>query len=98
MTDEPDLERHYERLMWLIEVYADLGSVQEIAEALGVTIHRVQRWIDRRSTTGCPLPVRELRYCNIYSIRQWKAWFALRKATGTFGKAIYPNMRRNRQP
>lgn len=63
------------------DYYADLGGVPEVAEALGVGVYRVRRWIDRRDTTNCPAPVVKLSCGSIYSIAHWKGWFALWKLT-----------------
>ena len=63
------------------EVYADLGGVAEIAQALNVKLPRVKRWIERRESTNCPMPVRSLVMGNVYSIADWKGWFALWRIT-----------------
>lgn len=68
-------------IMDISEVYADLGGIAEICEALGVKPHRVKRWIERRDATACPSPIRSLGIGNIYSIRDWKGWFALWRIT-----------------
>lgn len=66
-------------------MYADLVGIAELAEALDVPISRLKRWIERRDSTGCPEPLRELSAANIYSLREWRAWHALWRATrGTF--------------
>ncbi len=54
----------------------DLAMVPEIAEALGVTQRRVQMWIYRRPSTHCPRPVAKLRIGSIYSLAEWKGWWA----------------------
>ncbi len=63
------------------DVYADLGGVAEVAQSLGVKVHRVRRWIERRETTHCPAAVRTLANGNIYSLVEWRGWFALWKLT-----------------
>ncbi len=62
-------------------VYADLAGVPEIAEALKVNIYRVRRWIERRESTGCPNPVRKLACGHVYSLADWRGWFALWRVT-----------------
>ncbi len=74
MTEQPEeLE--------LADVYADLGGIAEICDALGVSIYQMRRWIERRDTTNCPLPVRPLKQGNVYSINAWRGWFALWRIT-----------------
>jgi hypothetical protein len=63
------------------DVYADLGGLYEVAEALGVKMPRLKRWIERRESTNCPRPVRVLRSGHIYSIREWTAWYLLWRLT-----------------
>lgn len=63
------------------EIYADLVGIPEIAEGLGVGIHRVRRWIERRESTRCPSPVRALKAGHIYSLREWRGWYALWRIT-----------------
>lgn len=63
------------------EILDDLGGVAEIAERLGVKVPRVKRWIERRSATGCPEPVLPLHMGNVYSLSEWKGWFALWRVT-----------------
>ena len=82
MTDcPPPLYDEQQPSLSVTDIYNDLGSLHEVAEALGVSIFRVRRWIERRYTTGCPRPVRELRSIHIYSIADWHGWFALWKVT-----------------
>ena len=63
------------------DIYADLVGVAEVAAGLGVGIHRVKRWIERREHIGCPHPVRTLKLGNVYSMREWRGWFALWRVT-----------------
>lgn len=63
------------------DVYADLGGISEVAVALGVGIHRVKHWLERRDTVNCPQPVRELKMGHVYSIGEWQGWFKLWMAT-----------------
>ncbi len=63
------------------ELYADLGMVPEIAATLGVKEKRVMMWIYRREFTNCPRPVTRLRVGSIYSLAEWKGWWALWKVT-----------------
>lgn len=74
LTDQPEFVE-------VTDVYADLVGTTEIATGLGVTIHRVKRWIERRDTVGCPRPVAVLGLGHIYSLREWRAWFALWRIT-----------------
>lgn len=59
----------------------DLAGVAEIAEELGVPPSRLKRWIERRESTNCPLPLALLKAGHIYSRREWRAWHALWRAT-----------------
>ncbi len=71
--------RHCQRYRnWL---YDDLASVQEVADHLGVSTHRVKRWLYRQRATGCPGPVKKLTYVSLYSLAEWKGWFAIWKMT-----------------
>lgn len=62
-------------------VYADLGGTKEIAEALGVTVFCVRRWLERRDEIGCPAPVRVLASGKVYSIAEWRGWHAVWRVT-----------------
>lgn len=61
--------------------YSDVVGLQEVAEAFGVTPHCVRRWIERRASTNCPMPVKQLRMGHIWSMAEWRAWHRLWKAT-----------------
>lgn len=61
--------------------HCDLGGVSEVAERLDVSVFRVRRWIERRDSTKCPLPVRMLRNGAIFDLRAWEGWFALWRLT-----------------
>jgi hypothetical protein len=63
------------------DIYADLVGVAEVADGLGVGLYRVKRWIERREHVGCPNPVRTLRLGNVYSMQEWRGWFALWRVT-----------------
>jgi hypothetical protein len=63
----------------------DLGGLAEIAQTLKVPEFRVKRWIERRDSTNCPKPLRELKAAHLYSIREWRAWYALWQATRGVG-------------
>jgi len=76
MTDE-----HRPKEGTYFDLYDDLVGVSEIAKNLNVTIYRVKRWIERRASTNCPRPVRVLRIGHIYSMTEWRAWFALWRIT-----------------
>lgn len=62
-------------------LYDDLAAVHEVAQALGVNVHRVRRWIERRAAVNCPQPVRELKGIHIYSLADWRGWYALWRVT-----------------
>lgn len=74
MSDDEDV-------LSLDDVYADIVGAHEVAEALGVPKFRVNRWIERRDSTRCPNPVRELRGVKLYSLANWKGWYALWRVT-----------------
>ena len=61
--------------------YTDLVGVTEVAAALGVSRTRVKRWIERRTSTQCPEPVRILRAGHLYRLADWRAWYALWRVT-----------------
>lgn len=65
----------------LEDIAADLGGLTEVADDLAVGLHRVKRWVERRPSTGCPLPVRRLKMGDIYSLAHWRGWFALWRIT-----------------
>lgn len=70
MDDEP-------RQVWTIQdVYDDLTNLEGIAKALGVTRTRVSMWISRRERIRSPEPVCTIGGTNIYSIEEWKSWYA----------------------
>jgi hypothetical protein len=60
----------------LAQIYADLASQGEIARALNVQHLRVQSWIRRRDGNKCPLPVTRVGPTDVYSIQEWRDWFA----------------------
>jgi hypothetical protein len=63
------------------DIYNDLGGVNEVAEALNVGLYRVRRWIERRESTRCPQPVLRLKIGPVYSLAEWRGWFALWRLT-----------------
>ncbi len=65
----------------ITDVYNDLCGIIEIAAGLDVKPSRVRRWIERRDATNCPMPIRALGVGNVYSLREWKGWFALWRVT-----------------
>ena len=81
MNDQQDAQEQRHDSLDVTELYADLGGVTEIAEHLHVSVHRVRRWIERRDSTHCPVPVKALKFGHIYSLREWQGWFALWKIT-----------------
>ncbi len=70
-------ERRSRRVASLQHIYADLGGRKEVARALGVSMYQLNRWIDRRLSTNCPLPVAEPSCGTIFSIAEWRAWYAV---------------------
>lgn len=60
----------------LADIYADLCQIADIARELNVNHHRVKRWMDRREKIRCPYPVREFANVNLYSMQEWKDWYA----------------------
>lgn len=78
LVEELDVDQ---RQVTVDDVYADMVGLAEVAEALDVERHRVNRWIERRKSTNCPEPKKVLAMGNLYSLSDWKAWFALWKIT-----------------
>lgn len=72
LDDEPDEPKPWT----LAEIYADLGTIYDVAEAMDITKFRIQEWVHRRERIKSPLPVRVIGGRNIYSIQEWKDWFA----------------------
>lgn len=60
----------------LARIYADLTNLREVARELDVDLYRVYRWVERREKTGAPLPLRHLGQMDIYSMEEWKGWYA----------------------
>lgn len=67
-------------LLDLIDVYADIGGVHEVGQALGVPKTTITKWV-QRSAMGCPPPVRRLAHHNLYSLQQWRDWHRLWRLT-----------------
>lgn len=65
----------------LEEMYADIAGTHEIAQDLGVPMRRVQRWVDRRDSTQCPMPIVRLKHQAIYSKTEFRGWYAVWKVT-----------------
>lgn len=59
----------------LADIYADLGSRQDISKILDVTPFRVEKWLVRRERVKCPYPVRRIGGMDIYSMQEWRDWF-----------------------
>jgi hypothetical protein len=73
---EPDLPEDDNPQPWtLADIYADLGTINDVSAHLNVNSHRVRMWIDRRERLNSPRPVREFGSVHIYSIQQWADWF-----------------------
>lgn len=60
----------------LAEVYADLGSRQDIARILNVRERRVVRWLEYRPALRCPYPIRRISHVDVYSMQEWRDWYA----------------------
>ncbi len=60
---------------------ADLAGTFEIAANLGVDLATVKRWIGRRESTKTPEPIVKLRNGYVYSLAEWKAWYAVWRVT-----------------
>ena len=64
-------------MSWTLQqIYDDLGTLEDVAEALDVTPRRVRAWIERRERVNSPVPVKKLKMLNLYSIEEWRGWFA----------------------
>lgn len=63
------------------ELYEDIVGVWEVAHVLGVPIRRVRRWIERREQILCPKPIKTLHCGFLYSLADWKGWYALWRLT-----------------
>lgn len=87
--DEPADEPDYRDLQDCVcgagydlqSIYDDLVDTDEIARRLGVGIHRVRRWIERREKTGSPHWVLRRRTGPLYSMAHWRSWYALWRVT-----------------
>jgi len=71
------------------ELYEDIGRVSEVAELLDVPIERVRRWIANKESNNCPEPVRVFRGLTLYSLAEWKGWYALWRLTKGTGVARF---------
>lgn len=60
----------------LSEVYADVGAKREIIEALDIHKDRFSAWMVRREQIKLPKPVRVLSHTRLWSIQEWRDWFA----------------------
>lgn len=86
MSDEEDQVEVLE----LDEIYADLVGLWEVSQELGVPITSVRRWVEKRASTGAPAPVRPLHMGGVYSMHEWRAWWALWRITR--GSNVYTRM------
>lgn len=73
--DEPTAPVHWT----LAQIYADLGTLRDVAKALDVTYWRVHKWVERREKIHCPAPVRRFPRMDVYSIEEWHGWFGVWK-------------------
>lgn len=60
----------------LAQIYADLGSSSDITLALNIRPRRFTNWIQRREELGCPKPIRKFGPTPVYSIQEWRDWYA----------------------
>lgn len=60
----------------LADIYADLCQKGDIIRELGITQWRLSRWIERRDRIRCPHPVRTFANVQLYSMQEWKDWYA----------------------
>lgn len=58
-------------------IYHDLVGRTEIAERLGVHRDRAVRWTRRAGVNGSPKPKVVLGKYKIYSMAEWRGWYAL---------------------
>lgn len=65
----------------LQEMQADMVGGFEIAANLGVPRTRLNRWIERRSSTMCPAPLITLKAGSFYSLNEWKGWYEVWRVT-----------------
>ncbi len=63
------------------DMQADLVGTFEVAANLGVDLATVKRWVQRRASTQCPRPIVELRNGHVYSLADWKGWYAVWRVT-----------------
>lgn len=69
------LDRNTMKPWSIAEVYADLGSRQDISRVLNVSPYRVNNWLVRRDEINSPRPVRRLGHVDVYSMQEWRDWF-----------------------
>jgi hypothetical protein len=60
----------------LAQIYADMAARGDLAVALNVLPRRVAGWIANREKNGCPLPIRTFGPTDVYSIQEWREWYA----------------------
>lgn len=66
-----------EQQRWtLAQIYDDLTSKENIPRALNVTEARLHNWIRRREEIKCPYPIKRLSGVDIYSMQEWRDWYA----------------------
>lgn len=71
MTGSDDLQ------LSLKKVYDDLCGIHEVNTALGInSMGRIREWVKRREHTKCPDPVAKLACGHIYSMIEWRVWYA----------------------
>lgn len=60
----------------LAQIYADLASRRDVAIALNINERRLADWLRRRDVHNCPRPVTRVGPTDVYSIQEWRDWFA----------------------
>lgn len=60
----------------LADIYDDLASKSDICQALDIGVHRFVQWTMRRDRIGCPHPIKRIGPTDVYSLQEWKDWYA----------------------
>lgn len=60
----------------LADIYADLGTLTDVAQALDIKYTRISMWQARKERVKPPKPVRSIARLDLYSIQEWRDWFA----------------------
>lgn len=60
----------------LADIYDDLVSLEDLMREMNWARGRVVAWIHRRERLGCPLPIKRFCRTDVYSLQEWKDWYA----------------------